>query len=171
MKKIGIKLKKNSIEYLPITWNHWGTYLIAWRKVVWGIGFCCCCLVVKLCPSPCNPINSSSPGILVLRYLPHFAQTHVHWVDDAIKTSHFLPPPPLTFNLSQHQGLSRWVCSSHQVAKVLELQLQHQSFQWIWWWPLPEIRQEVYPNSWCSTFFPFLWGEGGGRGDRDGEHM
>ena len=65
--QISIKFKKNSIEYLPITWNCWGTYLIAWRKVVWGIGFCCS--VAKLCPSPCNPMNCSSPGIPVLHYL------------------------------------------------------------------------------------------------------
>ena len=65
-------------------------------------------------------------------YLLEFPQTHVHWVDDAIQPSHplLLPsPPPL--NLSQHQGLFQWVTSSHQVAKVLKLQLQHQSVQWI----------------------------------------
>ena len=63
---------------------------------------------------------------------PEFIQTHVHWVGDAIQPSHpLLSPSPPTFNLSQHQGLFKWVSSSHQVAKVLELQLQHQSFQWI----------------------------------------
>ena len=62
---------------------------------------------------------------------PRYTQTHVHWVSDAIQ-----PPNPLSSfsspacNLSQHQGLFKWVSSSHQVAKVLELQLQHQSFQW-----------------------------------------
>ena len=60
------------------------------------------------------------------------AQTHVYWVGDAIQPSHPLAPlSPLAFNLSQHQGLFQSVTSSHQVAKVLELQLQHQSFQWI----------------------------------------
>ena len=59
------------------------------------------------------------------------SQTHVHWVSDAIQPSHPLSSPsPRTFNLSQHQGLFKWVRSSHQVAKVLEFQLQHQSFQW-----------------------------------------
>ena len=59
-------------------------------------------------------------------------QTHVHWVGDAIQPSHPpLSPSPPTFNHSQYQGLFQWVSSSHQVAKVLELQLQHQSFQWI----------------------------------------
>ena len=65
--------------------------------------------------------------------LLEFTQTHVHWVGDAIQPSHPLSSPsPLAFNLAQHQGLFRWVGSSHQVAKVLEfqLQLQHQSFQW-----------------------------------------
>ena len=60
---------------------------------------------------------------------PEFAQTHVHWVDDAIQPSHPLSSPSSAFNLSQHQGLFQWINSSHQVAKVLELQLQHQSFQ------------------------------------------
>jgi len=62
---------------------------------------------------------------------PEFTQTHAHWVGDAIQPSHpLLSPSPPTFNLSQHQGLFKWVNSSHQVAKVLEFQLQHQSFQW-----------------------------------------
>ena len=61
-----------------------------------------------------------------------FAQTHVHWVDDAIQLSHpLLPPSPLALNLSQHQGFFQWVSSLHQVAKILKFQLQHQSFQWI----------------------------------------
>ena len=63
---------------------------------------------------------------------PELTQTHVHWIGDTIQPSHPLTPPsPSTFNLSQHQGLFKWVSSSHQVAKVLESQLQHQSFQWI----------------------------------------
>ena len=56
---------------------------------------------------------------------------HVHWIGDAIQPSHPLSSPSPAFNLSQHQGLFQWVSSSHQVAKVLEFQLQHQSFQWI----------------------------------------
>ena len=57
-------------------------------------------------------------------------QTHVHWVSDAIQPSHLSSPSPPALNLSQHQGLFKWVSSSRQVAKVLEFQLQHQSFQW-----------------------------------------
>ena len=70
------------------------------------------------------------PGIPVLHYLPEYAKIHAHWVSDAIWLSHPLSPPSLPMlNLSQHQGLFQWVSSPHQVAKVLEL--QHQSFQWI----------------------------------------
>ena len=71
-------------------------------------------------------------GFPVLHHLPEFTQTHVHWVCDAIQPSHPLSSPsPPAFNLPQHQGLFQWVSSSHQVAKGLEFQLQHQSFQWI----------------------------------------
>ena len=72
------------------------------------------------------------PGFPVHHQLPELAQIHVHQVGDAIQPSHPLSSPsPPAFNLSQHQGLFQWVSSSHQVAKMLELQLQHQSFQWI----------------------------------------
>ena len=88
--------------------------------------------VSQLCPTLCDPMDCSTPGFLVLRHSSEFAQTHVHRVGDAIQPSHPLSSPsPPTFNLSQHQGLFQWVGSSHQVSKVLKLQLQHQSFQWI----------------------------------------
>ena len=77
-------------------------------------------------------MGCSMPGFPVFHHLLEFAQMHVHWVSDAIQLSHPLaPPPPLAFSLSQHQGLFQWVGSSHQVAKLLEFQLQHQPFQWI----------------------------------------
>ena len=77
-------------------------------------------------------MDCNTPGLPVHYQLPEFTQTHVHQVGDAIQPSHPLSAPsPLTFNLSQHQGVFQWVSSLHQVAKVLELQLQHQSFQWI----------------------------------------
>ena len=88
--------------------------------------------VAQLCPTLCDPIDCSTLGLPVHHQLPGFTQTHVHWVGDAIQPSHPLSSPsPPAFNLSQHQGLFKWVISSHQVAKVLEFQLQHQSFQWI----------------------------------------
>ena len=80
----------------------------------------------------CNTMDYSMPGLPVHHHLLEFTQTHVHWVGDAIQPSHhLLSPSPPTFRLSQHQGLFQWISSSHQMAKVLEFQLQHQSFQWI----------------------------------------
>ena len=77
-------------------------------------------------------MDCSTPGLPVHHQLPELTQTHIHRVDDAIQPSH-LPssPSPPTFNLAQHQSLFQWGSSLYQVAKVLELQLQHQSFQWI----------------------------------------
>ena len=80
-------------------------------------------------PTLWDPMDCSTPGLTVYHHLLEFTQTHVHWVSDAIQPSHPLSSPsPPTFNLSQHQGLFKWVSSSHQVARVLEFQLQHQSF-------------------------------------------
>ena len=77
-------------------------------------------------------MDCSTPGLPVYHQLLELAQTHVHWVSDAIQLSHPLSSPsPPAFNLSQHQGLFQWVSSLHQVAKILEFQLQHQAFQWI----------------------------------------
>ena len=77
-------------------------------------------------------MDCSMPGLPIHHHLPDLAQTHVHWVSDAIQPSHPLSSPsPPTFNFSQHQGLFQWVSSSHKVAKIWEFQLQHQSFQWI----------------------------------------
>ena len=88
---------------------------------------------LHLCLTLCDPTNCSTPGSPVLHYLPEFAQTHVHWIGDVIQPSYPLSPPsPPALNLSQHLGLFQWVYSLHdEVGKVLELRLQHQSFQWI----------------------------------------
>ena len=80
-------------------------------------------------PTLCGLMDCSTPGFPVHHQLLELTQTHVHWVSDAIQPSHPLIPSPPTFSLSQHQDLFRRVSSLHQVAKVLEL--QHQSFQWI----------------------------------------
>ena len=80
----------------------------------------------------CDPMDCSMPGLPIYHQLPEFTQTHVHWIGDAIRPSHPLPSSsPPAFDVSQHQGLFKWVSSSHQMAKVLQFQLQHQSFQWI----------------------------------------
>ena len=87
--------------------------------------------VAQLCLTLCDPMNHSTPGLPVHHQLLEFTQTHVHRVSDAIQPSHPLPSPsPPAPNPSQHQGLFQWVNSSHEVANVLEFQLQHQSFQW-----------------------------------------
>ena len=88
--------------------------------------------VTQSCLTLCDPMNHSMPGLHVHHQLLESTQTHVHWVGDAIQPSHPLSSPSSpALNLSQYQGLFKWVSSSHQVAKVLEFQLQHQSFQWI----------------------------------------
>ena len=91
--------------------------------------------VIQSCPTLWDPMGCSIPGLPVLHYLPEFAQTHVGWVSDAIQLSHPLSPPSsFALSLSQHQGLFQWVSSSHQVAKVLELQLRHQPLMSIQDW-------------------------------------
>ena len=121
----------------------------------------CCCSVTRECLTLCSPMDCSTPGFPALHHLPEFAQTHVHWVGDAIQPSHplSLPSPP-AFNLSQHQGLFQWVDSSYQVAKGFEL--QHQFFQWIfrvyllWDWLIwspccPGDSQESSPAPWFKS--------------------
>ena len=83
-------------------------------------------------PTLWDPMDCSMPGLPLHHQLPEFTQTHVHWVGAAIQPSHLLScSSHPVFNLSQCQGFFKWVSSLHQVTKVLELQLQHQSFQWI----------------------------------------
>ena len=116
------------------------------------------------CPALCDPVDCSTPGFPVHRQLPARAQIHVHRVVDAIKPSHPLSSPsPLipskhlillsspspALNLSHHQGLFQWVSSLNQVAKVLEFQLQHQSFQWI-------FRTDFFRNFHLFYFF-LIW--------------
>ena len=87
--------------------------------------------VTQSCPTLCDPMNRSVPGLPVHHHLPEFTKTHVYQVGDGMQPSHLLssPSPPAP-NPSQHQSLFQWVNSSHEVAKVLEFQPQHQSFQW-----------------------------------------
>ena len=103
--------------------------------------------VTQLCLSLCDPMKCSTPGSPVHHQFPKLAQTYVHWVGDAIQPSHPLSSPSPAFSLSQHQGLFQWVSSSHHMAKVLELQLQHQSFQWLF---RTDFLQDGLAGSPCS---------------------
>ena len=88
--------------------------------------------VIQSCLTLCDSMDCRTSGFPIHHQLLEFAQTHVHWVSEAIQPSHPQSnPSPPAFNLYQHQGIFKWVSSSHQVAKGLELQLQHQSFPWI----------------------------------------
>ena len=128
--------------------GHWEGILSGTKRHEQGWGVCnhtfgnllkCCWYycsvqfssVAQSCPILCDPMNCSTPGLPVHHKLLESAQTHAHWVGDAIQPSHPLssPSPPAP-NPSPHQGLFQCVNSPHQVAKVLEFQLQHQSFQW-----------------------------------------
>ena len=105
--------------------------------------------VTQLCPTLCNPMNPSTPGLPVHNQLQESTQTHVHWVSDAIQPSHpLLSPSSPAFNLSQHQGLFQRVSSSYQVAKVLGFQLQHQSSQCIF---RTDFLQDGLVGSPCSS--------------------
>ena len=84
--------------------------------------------VAQSCPTLCDPMNRSTPGLPVHHHHPDFPQTHVHQVGDAIQPSHPLSPPSSpAFNLSQHQGLFQWVSSSHQFESTLEFMQMHSS--------------------------------------------
>ena len=103
--------------------------------------------VTQSCLTLCDPMNRSTPGLPVHHQLPEFTQTHVHQVSVAIQSSHPLLSPSAAPNPSQHQGLFQWVNSSHEVAKVLEFQLQHHSFQWT---PRTHLLQDWLVWSLCS---------------------
>ena len=111
----------------------WFPFLI----LPWSVGYSVACCVGSF--SSVQSFSRIKKWLHVLQHdrlpcqhqPPEFTQTHVHWVSDAIQPSHPLSSPsPPPFNLSQHQGLFKWVSSLHQMTKLLEFQLQHQSFQW-----------------------------------------
>ena len=133
------------VKHLFISFAYW-VYIYSLKELLYQTFICKCFFlvsvltvilmissgefVVQSCLTLCNPMDCSTPGLPVHHQLPEFTQTHVHWVGDAIQPSHPLSSPsPPAFNLSQHQSLLQWVISSHQVTKVLEFQLQHQSFK------------------------------------------
>ena len=131
----------------------------------------CCGSVAQSCLTLCDPMDCSTPGLPVPHHLLEFAQVHVHCINDAVQPSHPLTPSPSALNLSQHQGLFQWVICSHQMTKILELQLHHQSsseysglisFK-IDWFDLLAV-QETFRSLlqhhsskasvlWCSAFF------------------
>ena len=147
----------------PVTMYNWSEMCIS--SVRFGS-------VAQLCLILCDPMICSPPGLPVHHQLPELTQIHVHRVSDAIQPSHPLLSPSLpAFNISQHQGLFKWVSSLHQVAKVLEFQLQHQfpngysgliSFR-IDWFDLLAVQVTLksllqYHSSkasilWCTVFF------------------
>ena len=99
--------------------------------------------VSQSCSASCNPTDCSIPGFANLYQLPELAQTHAHQVGDAIQSSHHLSSPSSPApNPSQHQSLFQWVNSSHEVAKGLEFQLWHHSFQ--------RTPQDQYPLEWTG---------------------
>ena len=103
-----------------------------------------CCSVAKSCLTPCDSVDCSVPGFPVLYYLPELAQTHVHWVGDALQPSHPLSSPsPPAFNLSRHQGLFKRVSYLHLVANVLEFLSALASV-------LPVNTQDWFPLGWTG---------------------
>ena len=134
------RLRKHCI--INVTWNPHETDMApiiqSWKKASQSVHVGLCLIfiqfssVAQLCLTLCHPIDCSMPAFLILHYLLEFAQTHVYWVGDPIQTTYPLSlPSPSALNRSQQQSLIQWVGSLHQVTQVLELQLQQQSFQWI----------------------------------------
>ena len=116
------------ISLSPALAGRFFTTSTTWEVLI----FLCCCSIAQLCPTLCDSMDCSTLCSPVFNSLLEFAQIHVNLVDDIIQPNHALLPPSLpALNLSQNQGLFFRVSSSHQVAKVMELQLQHQSSQWI----------------------------------------
>ena len=182
----------STLLYASLSSQQWILFPVHWKKTSCRGGYIscisqgavqnysdskkiiCCCSVTQSCLTLGDPMDCNAPGFLVLHHLPQFVQSHVHWIGDAIQPSHPLSSPsPPAFDLSQHQGLFQWVSSLHQVAKVLEIQLHHQSFQWIFrtdfledWlvWSLcsPRDSQESSPipqfKSINSSAVSFLYG-------------
>ena len=125
---VSVRFTPNNTLPSVCEWGWVRSWLRAWRTL--GHWFSSVQSIHSVM-SNCDPMNRNMPGLPVHHKLPELTQTHVHWVGDAIQPSHPLssPSPPAP-NPSQHHSLFQWVRSLHQVAKVLEFQFQHQSFQW-----------------------------------------
>ena len=111
-------------SFLSVPWNIATSFLISLPVTILLLTtpiLCCHLLLLfsQSCPTLCDPMDCSASDFSVLHYFLEFAQTHVHWVDDAIQPSHSLSPTsPPAINLSQHQGLFQWVSSLHQLVKA-----------------------------------------------------
>ena len=120
MFELSIKLMINHFHHLSY-WHLFSILKIIYNLFIWGYSLESFHFssVTQSCPTLCNPMNYSTPCLPVHHQLPESIQTHVCRVGDAIHPSHPLPSPsPPALNLSQHQGLFKWVSSSHQVAKI-----------------------------------------------------
>ena len=157
-----IRNPTNQRHYLPTRWCSCIYFL---QSIIL---YCCCCSIFQLCLTLCGPMDCSTPGFPVLHHLLEFAPTHVHLLGDAIQ------PSPPTFNLSQR------VSSLHQVAKVLEFQLQHHFFQWMFrtdffridWFDLLAVQGTLksllqhhssksfgtQPSLWSNYIILYSWG-------------
>ena len=114
------------ISYSPTLYQSY----FSWTEPFWKAQFSS---VAQSCLTFCDSMDCSTPGLPVHYQLPEFTQTHVHWVAEAIQPFYPLSSsPPPAFNLSQHQGLFPQISCSRQMTKILEFQLQHQSFLWIY---------------------------------------
>ena len=130
-----------ALTWLSQSHPRWSPFWWIKNQLIWNLNYICKISfslpysVVQLLSHVwlCSLMDCSMPGSSVLYYLPEFAQIHVHWVSDAIQSSsHPLSSPSaLALNLSQHQDPFQWIGSLHQVAKLLKIQLHHQTFQWI----------------------------------------
>ena len=108
------------------------------RILLLGLLLCWFCSAAQSCLTLCSPMDCSTRGLPVPHHLLKFAQVHVHCIGDAIQPSHpLMPSSSSVLNLSQHQRLIQWVSCSHQMTKILEFQLQHQSFQQVFRVDLP----------------------------------
>ena len=151
MEKIVIQGRSCNLSAMYKAWHTVSTqnYLLYWwvnkTQFLCSVQFNS---VAQSCPTLCDPMNRSTPGLPVHHQLPEFTQTHVHRVGDAIQPFHPLssPSPPAP-NTPQHQSLFQWVNSSHEVAKVLEFQLEHHSFQRN---PRADLLQNGLVGSPCS---------------------
>ena len=130
--KIGMQCRRTVFFYIKLQVHKTWYWIIAFENFIISSQFRFSSVQLLSHVWLCDPMDCSTPDFPVLHHLLELAQTPIHWVNDAIQPSHPLSSPsPLAFHLSQNQCLFQWVSSSHQVSKVLEFQLQHQSFQWL----------------------------------------